>query len=168
MAIDAHDIQSPPAEPGPGETDPEGFTRVPLKAVTVLWHRVAGLRWRTLAVVAPGNDARAWRLARALVEVAPDRPRLLQAVNALDASLDRVAAVAHGLSPEKLQATSDRTRFIVAADSPLESPATIGLLSRCDAVLLILERHRTLIPEGRRILELVGRERFIGAVLCPE
>ncbi|HEY3586392.1 MAG TPA: hypothetical protein VGK85_04540 [Myxococcaceae bacterium] len=168
MATDAHDIQSPPGEPGPVETGPDGISGVPLKAVTLLWHRLVGLRWRTLAVVAPGNGVRAWRLAQALVEVATDRPRHLKAVNALDASVDRVAAVAHGLSPEKLQATNDRTRFIVAADSPLESPATIGLLSRCDAVLLLLERQRTRIPDGRRILELVGRERFIGAVLCPE
>jgi hypothetical protein len=168
MATDPQDIQSPPAEPGAVETGPVGIGSVPLKAVTVLWYRLVGLRWRTLAVVAPGNGVRAWRLAQALVEVAVDRPRHLKAVNALDASADRVAAVAHSLAPERLQATNDRTRFIVAADSPLESPATIGLLSRCDAVLLLLERQRTPIPDGRRILELVGRERFIGAVFCPE
>lgn len=138
----------------------------PPRAVGALWYRLTGLRWVTLALVAPGDGPRAWRTAQALVEVAEKRPRPLRAVNVIEASMDRVAAMRSVLSPEKLGATADRPRFVLAVDSPLENPAAIGLLSTCDGVVLLLERRRTRIADGQRILELVGPERFIGAVLC--
>ena len=165
MASDLRDIQPPPPDPVEGEASPAKSAGGPPRAVSALWYRLVDLPWKTLAVVAPGNGPRAWRLVQALVEAAGHRPRLLKAVNAVNASTERVAAVAHVLSPKKLLAAGDRTRFVLAADSPLENPAAIGLLSTCDAVVLLLERRRTRIPDGQRILELVGAERFIGAVL---
>jgi hypothetical protein len=165
MASDLRDIETTGPEPVEAVGSRRESVGATAKAVCALWYRLADFQWRTLALVAPGNGLVAWRIAQALVEVAEKRPRLLKAVNAIDASLERVAAVAHVLSPEKLVAAADRTRFVLAVDSPLENPAAIGLLSTCDAVVLLLERRRTRIPDGQRILELVGRERFIGAVL---
>jgi len=165
--MDPRDIQAAESEPIEAVRNVQVSGGAPSKAVCALWYRLAGLHWRTLALVAPGNGPGAWRIARALVEVTESRPRLLKAVNAIDASLERVAAVAHVLSPKKLVAAADRTRFVVAADSPLENPGAIGLLSTCDAIVLVLERRRTRIPDAQRILELVGPERFIGAVLGP-
>ncbi|HZW89069.1 MAG TPA: hypothetical protein VFF12_08325 [Myxococcaceae bacterium] len=162
MASDLPDIEA--AGPAPIEAVGES-TVAPAKAMSALWYRLANSQWRTLAVVAPGNGPGAWRIAQALFAVAEKRPRLLKAVNAIDASLERMAAVAHVLSPAKLVAAADRTRFVLAVDSPLENPAAIGLLSTCEAVVLLLERRRTRIPDAQRILELIGRERFIGAVL---
>ena len=167
MASDPRDIKTAGPEPIEPAGNRRGSNGAPPKAVCVLWYRLAGLQWRTLAVVAPGNGPGAWRIAQALVEVTEKRPRLLKAVNAIDASLERLAAVAHALSSETLVAAADRPRFVLAVDSPLENPAAIGLLSTCDAVVLLLERQRTRIPDAQRILELVGRERFIGAVLGP-
>ena len=164
MSSNLPDVQTA-GEPVPALGMRSGPDTPTPRAVSALWYRLVDLRWRTLALVAPGNDARAWRLAQGLVEVANDRPGPLKAVNALGANLGRLAAVADLLSHEKLQTTRDATRFIVATDSPLENPASIGLLSNCDAVVLLLERGRTRIPDGQRILELVGPERFIGAVL---
>ena len=133
----------------------------------MVWYRLRARPWRTLALVAPGDGSRAWRLAQELRAVEGAQARAVQVINALDATVGRVAAVAHALSPKKLGSVPERTRFIVAADSPLVSPVAIGLLSVCDAVLLLLEHGRTRIPDAQRILELVGPERFIGAVLCP-
>ena len=165
MASDPRDIETAGPEPIEAVGNRRGSVGAPAKAVSALWYRLADFQWRTLAVVAAGNGPGAWRIARALVEVAGERPRLLKAVNAIDASLERLAAVAHALSPEKLVAATVRTRFVLAVDSPLENPASIGLLSICDAVVLVLERRRTRIPDAQRILQLVGPERFIGAVL---
>ena len=165
MASNPHDAQAVGAEPGPSLEERRGSAGSAQGALSALWYRLVAPRWRTLALVAPDDGARAWRLAQGLVEVAKGGPTPLKAVNALGASLDRLAAVAHVLSPKKLQTTSDVTRFIVAADSPLETPASIGLLSSCDSVVLVLERGRTRIHDGRRILQLVGPERFVGAVL---
>jgi len=166
MASDPRELKPTPPGSIHGEADPETPTAALPKAMSALWYRLVGLPWRTLAVVAPGNAAGAWRVSQALVEVARERPRLLKAVNAVDASLGRLAAVTQALSPEKLQSAQERTRFIIAADSPLENPAAIGLLSTCDGEILLLERGTTRIPDGRRILELVGPERFLGAVLA--
>lgn len=165
MPSNPRDVQAVGAEPVPALANSRGSVSSRQGALSTVWYRLVGLQWKTLALVAPGDHARAWRLAQGLVEVAKGGPTPLKAVNALGASLDRLVAVAHVLSPTKLQATSDVTRFIVAADSPLEAPASIGLLSSCDAVVLLLERGRTRIPDGQRILELVGPERFVGAVL---
>ena|SRR5262249_22845826 len=139
----------------------------PAPQVSALWYVLRERPWRTLALVAPGNGSRAWRLARELREAEGDPRQPLHLVNALEASVGRVAAVADALSPKKLESTPGRKRFIVAVDSPLENPVTIGLLSTCDAVVLLLQRRGTRIPDARRILELVGPERFIGAVLGP-
>ena len=167
MASDPSDIE--PGAPQPIEMEPRrARTADPPKAVSALWYRLGGIPWSTLAVVAPGNGAGAWRIALALVDVAEKVPRPLRSVNAIDANLDRLAAVGELLAAETLEAAVERPRFVLAVDSPLENPATIGLLSICDAVVLLVERRRTRIPDGQRILELVGPERFIGAVLYPE
>jgi hypothetical protein len=141
--------------------------RQPAPQLSVLWYALRGRPWTTLALVAPGNGSRAWSLAQELQTAEGDPRQTLQVVNALNATVGRVAAVAHALSTKKLESAPGRIRFIVAVDSPLENPVSIGLLTTCDAVVLLLERRRTRIPDARRILELVGPERFIGAVLGP-
>jgi len=151
------------------DQDPAGAERKPQPApqVSVLWYALRGRPWRTLALVAPGNASRAWRLAQEFRAAEGDPRSTVQVVNALNATVGRVAAVAHALSAKKLESAPGRPRFIVAVDSPLENPVAIGLLSVCDAVVLLLERRRTRIPDAKQILELVGPERFIGAVLGP-
>src|SRR5215813_8521145 len=168
MALFPDDIEAAARESVRIRPERRGPVAIPLRAVSALWYRLPKFQWSTLAVVAPGNGAGAWRIAQALVEVAEKRPRPLSAVNAVDASLERLTAVVELLSPETLAEALERPRFVLAVDSPLENPATIGLLSKCDAVVLLLERRRTRIPDGQRILELVGPERFIGAVLYSE
>ena len=54
--------------------------------------------------------------------------------------------------------------FIVALDSPIANPVAIAVIAASDAVLLLLERGVTGIPQARRIVEIVGRDRLIGAV----
>lgn len=167
MASNPPQTETAGPEPVEADQDRRESRGDPPKAVSALWYRLTRFQWSTLAVVAPGNGAGAWRSAQALVEVAEVRPRPLRAVNAIGANLEKLAAVVRLLSAETLVAAVERPRFILAVDSPLENPATIGLLSSCDAVVLLVEKRRTRIPDGQRILELVGPERFIGAVLYP-
>jgi len=137
----------------------------PPRALSALWYRLVGQEWSTLAVVAPGNGPGAWRVAQGLVKIADHGTRPPRTVSVIEASLERLATVAETISADGGPEATERPRWILAVDSPLENPATIGLLSTCDAVLLLLERRRTRIPDGQRILELVGPDRFIGAVL---
>jgi hypothetical protein len=53
----------------------------------------------------------------------------------------------------------------VATDSPALNPAALAVLTACDAVLLLVQEGRTPIPGARRLIELIGRQRLIGAVL---
>ena len=131
-----------------------------------LWYQLTARSWSTLALVALDDGARTWRIAQALVHVADKDPRPLKAVNVVGASPARVAALANVLSPERLQAPANRPRFVLAVDSPLENPPAVVLLSACDVVVLCLERGRSRIPDGQRTVELIGRERIMGAVLC--
>jgi hypothetical protein len=56
----------------------------------------------------------------------------------------------------------------VALDSPVVNPVAIGVLTVGDAVLMLLEKGVSKIPQARRILEIAGRERFIGAVVVGD
>jgi hypothetical protein len=144
------------AGPLPPSTVPQGLGSI--------WYGLAVRPWTTLAVVAPDDAQKSWRLARAMVEVAGQTPQTLKAVNVLDASVERAAAITHAVFPKKTKAPSERMRMILAVDSPLRNPVSLGLLTSCDAVLIVLERGTSKLPDARRILELVGHDRFIGAV----
>jgi len=147
------------------DTDPAPTSPDAPRGLIELWYSLVGLRWATLVVVTPGDAARGWWLAQALVAVPGREPPLFKALNLVGATSARIAAVSHALAPKKLNVSRDRTRFVVAADDPLAEPGALGVLSTCDAILLLVERGRTRIQDAQRILKLVGRERFIGVVL---
>ncbi|MGZ6072119.1 MAG: hypothetical protein ACXWK8_12950 [Myxococcaceae bacterium] len=136
----------------------------PAHDVTALWYALIGRPWASLAVISQDDSPRAWRLVQKLDEVArANQYRALKAVNILDLSLERAEAIAHAVG--KVTSLGERKRYLIAIDSPLENPVAIRVLSACDAVLLVLEKNRTLIPDAQRTVEMVGRGRLIGAVL---
>ena len=143
-----------------GSTPPD-----PSRGLIELWYSVVSLCWSTLAVVTPEEGAHAWWLAQAMVAVHGREPPLFKAVDLVGATPARMAAVSHAIAPSKLEVSADRTRFVIAVDSPLTEPRALGVLSICDAALLLVERETTRIQDVRRMLALVGRKRFIGAVL---
>ncbi len=136
----------------------------PAHDVTALWYTLVGRPWTSLAVIAPDDSPRAWRLVQRLDEVArANQYRALKTVNILDLNLERAEAVAHAIG--KVSSLGERKRYLIAIDSPLENPVAIRVLSACDAVLLVLEKDRSRIPDAQRTVEMVGRGRLIGAVL---
>jgi hypothetical protein len=168
MATDLHVIETANPELIDPSQEAGGSIGASTRALWALWYQLMQLSWSTLALVEPDDGARAWRVAQALVHVADKHPLPLKAVNVVGASPARVAALANVLSPERLQARANRPRFVLAVDSPLGNPPAIVLLSACDVVVLCLERRRTRIPDGQRTVELIGRERIVGAVLCSD
>jgi len=42
------------------------------------------------------------------------------------------------------------------------------VLTACDTVVLLLEKGVSKIPQARKVIEIVGRQRLIGAVLALE
>ena len=137
----------------------------PSYSVTALWHLLIVRPWTSLAVISADDGAKSWRLVEKLVEVARQAQYgALKPVNILELNPARVAAVANAVS--KVSSLGERKRFVIAIDSPLENPMALRILAVCDAVLLVLEKGKSSIPESQRIVEMVGRERLIGAVLA--
>jgi hypothetical protein len=128
-----------------------------------LWYLLVGRPWSTLAIVSPEDGPGAWQLAQGLVEVArKSHSSTINAVKLLDLKLERAASVARAVNT--LTALGERKRFVLALDSPVGNPGALIVLAACDAVLLLLERGQTRIPEARKTVESVGRQEVLGAV----
>ena len=132
--------------------------------VSALFYTLIGRSWSSLAIISPDDSLRAWRLVQRLEEVArAHQYRSLKTVNILEMTLERAEGITHAIG--KVSSLGERKRYLIAIDSPLENPVAIRLLSACDAVLLVLEKDRSRIPDAHRTVEMVGRGRLIGAVL---
>ena len=158
-------------EPGDVATRPAtaGRPTTPLEiapAVRALWHWLAVRPWANLGVIAQDDGAKAWGLVQSLVGVAGHQARpVLRAVNALQLTGASANAVVHALSGIAVRTSGEPIHFVVAIASPLENEAATATMEACDAVLLLLEQSRSSIPDARRIAELVGSDRLLGAVL---
>jgi len=136
----------------------------PAHDVSALFYTLIGRPWSSLAIISPDDSPRAWRLVQKLQEAArANQYHSLKAVNILEMNLERAESITHAIG--KVSSLGERKRFLIAIDSPLENPVAIRILSACDAVLLLLEKDRSRIPDAHRTVEMVGRGRLIGAVL---
>jgi len=108
-------------------------------------------------------------LARSLGELGTQqRQRLVEVINGLQLDLERANAIVRMVEPPEGIARPTEQRFVIALDSPIVNPIAFGVLAAGDAVLMLLQRGVSKIPEARKISEVVGRERLIGAVLAVE
>ena len=152
-----------------GKTEPEvdvgeGGKRAP-RGVGALYNVLASRDWLSLAVVSSEEGDRAWWLVQALEQIANHAHRPFRALNVLEVTEARATAMAHALSPARLRAASAPQRYVLATDSPLLNPAALGVITACDGVLLLLHARRTPILQARRLVDFIGRERLMGAVL---
>jgi len=166
------DLQ-PAAGPSPLEPGEDGIVAARIRAeqlglahdLSTLLYSLVIRPWTSLAIVSPDDGNRAWRLAQKLAEAAQQSHyQTLKAVNLLDLNAERAFNVAHAVS--KVSALGERKRFILAIASPVENPIAIRVLTACQAALLVLQWGRSRIPDAQRTVELIGRDRLIGAVLC--
>lgn len=156
---------SPVGAPTPKEArSRRAVAETPAHDLSALFYTLIGRPWSSLAIISPDDSARAWRLVQKLDEVArANQYRSLKTVDILEMSLERAESITHAIG--KVSSLGERKRYLIAIDSPLENPVAIRVLSACDAVLLVLEKDRSRIPDAHRTVEMVGRGRLIGAVL---
>ena len=152
-----------------GKTEPEvevgeGEHRAP-RGVGALYNALTAREWMSLAVVSSEEGERAWWLVQALEQIAIRAYAPFRALNVLGVTEARATAMAHALSPAKLRAAGASQRYLLATDSPLLNPAALGVITSCDGVLLLLQEGQTSIPLARRLVDFIGRERLMGAVL---
>lgn len=129
-----------------------------------LWYKLLSRPWNCLVVVSPERTQSTLRMASSLAELGTQHRRSpVELIDALELDLERVTAIAHSVGSKQ-----GELRFVVALDSPLVNPVAIGVLTVADAVLMLLEKGVSKIPQARRIIEIAGRERFIGAVVVGD
>jgi hypothetical protein len=138
-------------------------------AVEELWYKLVARPWSCLGVVSPHRTPNTLRLTRSLAEFGTQhRQHPVEVIEGMQLDMKRSAAIAQMVNPQgEVPRLSDR-RFIIALDSPIANPSAIGLLGASDAVLVLLEKGVTSIPQARRVVEIVGPERLLGAVLVDD
>ena len=125
------------------------------------WFNTAPDAWSVLAIVpaTPTFDA-----TRAAAELAESGRSYGVADVALINSVGVHADGIRGVIAACERRTAAGLKTIVALESPFANPAAIAIARSADAVLLVVPLGATRIVHARGTVDLVGRERFIGAV----
>jgi hypothetical protein len=131
------------------------------EAVEGIWVAAQKAAWSSLVVVPARTGLPAAEIARALA--AAGTLQRGEPVESLD-----LRGLPLGRSRPMVEALSDSARpfhRVVAVDCPLDSQTAVLLASSAGAAVLVVERETTSVDAARRVLELVGPARFLGAVL---
>lgn len=144
--------------------------RSPRREIQELWFALAHRSWSLLAVVPAGAGASAAAVAISLADVgrrlreAPvtflimaetiDYPTAGRIVRTLGAG---------GRSDEKPEA-GPAAKLVIAIPSVVSEPLGLVVAKAADAVVLCVEKGRTTMPEARRTIELIGRDRIAGCL----
>lgn len=130
------------------------------RAAEAVWVAAQQASWASLVLIPaePGLSVRALACAVAAAGSA-QRGEPVEVVNAQDLPLAGSRPLA-----EKLAAPDPLFRRVVAVDCPLEVQAALLLARSAGAAVLVLVMDRTPVATARRVLELVGPARFVGAV----
>lgn len=130
--------------------------------VQQLWFAVLRHEWRSLAVVpvAPGSSG--LEVANALSEIGGIHRRApLVVFESLKLELKQVASMLQELSAE----AQEEGRALVALDSPLSNLSGVPIARAADRVLLVIDLGKTDLASAREVMDLVGRDKVIGAVV---
>ena len=126
-----------------------------------IWFAALRRPWSSMVLVPAHPGTSALFIAEALVAVGRlhgERP-----VRLLDAEGTELPDVADVLT--SLAAIRERQeRAVVAAGCPLTRAASIPIARAAEAAVLVLPLGESRFSDARRALDLVGRDRFIGAV----
>jgi hypothetical protein len=120
-------------------------------------------------VVSPEPTSNTLRLALSLAGFgAQHRRRPVEVIDALQLDMERASAIARRIGPEGDLPRIDESRFVVALDSPIANPSAIEVLTASDAVVLLVEKGVTRIPQARKVIDMIGRQRLVGAVFAVD
>lgn len=132
-----------------------------VSAAEAIWVRAQKSPWSSLVLVPAGPGLPTAAIAEAVASVGTAQRG--ESVGARDLGGTGLAE-----SRPLVEMLADRSRLyrhVVAVDCPLDSQAALLLSSAADAAILLVQRDRTRLASARRVLDLVGASRFVGAVL---
>ncbi|MCG6928008.1 MAG: glycosyltransferase family 2 protein [Acidobacteria bacterium] len=131
------------------------------RAAEALWVAVQDSPWPTLALVPAEPGLAVGALATAVASVGAAQSG--KSIEGLDLR-GRPLADSQALV-EALAAPQPLHRTVVALDCPLESQAALLFARTAGMAILVVAMERTPSDDAERALELVGRSRFLGAVV---
>jgi hypothetical protein len=151
-----------PAGPVRADAGPvPGDATLPEALWQQIWFAARRRPWSSLALVPAHPGTSALFIAEALVSVGGlhgERP-----VKLLDAEGAQLSDVAPML--KSLAAIVGREEIaVVAVDGPGDHAATIPIVRAADAAILVVPLGASCFRDARRAMDLVGRDRFVGAV----
>jgi hypothetical protein len=132
-----------------------------VSAAEAIWVRAQKSAWSSLVVVPAGPGLPTAAIAEAVAAVGTAQRG--EAVGSRD--LRDVSLADSQPLVETLGDRGRRYHHVVAVDCPLDNQAALLLSSAADAAILVVQRDRTKLASARRVLDLVGPSRFVGAVL---
>jgi GT2 family glycosyltransferase len=144
-----------------GRTDGRTDERALAQAAEAIWVAAQEKVWSSMVVVPGERGLDTSALARAVAAVgSAQRGEAVENRDLRGAPLADSRALADALA--------DKTRpygRVVAVDWPVESRTALLLSRASDAAVLVVQRQRTQVDDARRVLELLGSSRFLGAVV---
>ena len=131
------------------------------RAAESVWVAAQKAGWSSLVIVPAEAGISAVALARAVAAVGSAQRG--EPVDGLDLrGLPLAESRAHA---ERLADRSRTFRRVALLDCPLDSQAALLLAQNADAALLVVERDHTTMETARRVIEKLGQDRFVGAVI---
>jgi hypothetical protein len=131
------------------------------RAAEAVWVAARQRTWSSLVVVPAEPGLGAGPLARAVAAAASTQRG--ETVEYLD--LRGVALGASRPLADRLAEDGKPYRVVAAVACPLDDRMAQLLSSSADAAILLLEQGATALAAARRVVELVGPSRFLGAVV---
>lgn len=148
---------------------PAGAPRVTLDAAQLalreqwppIWFSLAEHNWRSLVFVPSHRTASAVSSARALGAVGNAyEEHSVRVIEAERATPELVREVIRVLA----ERNSAGERTIVVVSSPVLDVSAIPIARAVDAAVLVVPLGTAVLRDARRVLQLIGRDRFIGSI----
>ena len=136
-----------------------------------LWFRLARLQWRTLVLVPADEGASAVEVTAALADVGrrlrAGPVTFLLLSNPMDYSAAGKIVRAVGGRRGAAGAEEEHTegRLLIAIPPVVTEPLGLAVTEVADAIVLCVERGESRLRFAERTVELVGRDRILGALM---
>jgi hypothetical protein len=125
-----------------------------------LWFELCRHEWQSLAIIPAHASAPALSVAQRLVEIAKVENAPVDLLDARRLTLGDTRPFLEQVRQLDRQGRS----AIVPVDSPVERPSAIPIARGVSAALLVVPLGETRLDLARRVVEAIGRGRFIGSV----
>ena len=140
-------------------------------AIEGLWFRLAHLQWRTLVFVPADEGTSAVEVTTALADVGrrlragPVTFLLLLGPMDYAAAGKIVRAVGGGRNSADSSEEQKEGRLLIAIPPVVTEPLGLAVTEVADAVVLCVERGESRLRFAHRSVELIGRDRIVGALM---